>query len=74
MQAETTRRDFATVEALPVTEAAQLIRDRAAQEQARRVAVERALAEQEVRAAQLHDFTRRPTDQQPPPDRRRLGL
>ena len=42
-QAETARRDLATIEALPVTEAAQLIRDRAAQEQARREAIECAL-------------------------------
>ncbi len=41
----TTWCDLDTIEALPLTEAAQLIRDHAALEQARREAVERAMAE-----------------------------
>jgi len=73
-QAETARRDLSTIEALPVIEAAQLIRDRAAREQARREAVERTLAERKARAAQLHDFTWRPTDQGPTPPSRGPGL
>ena len=64
---ETVRRDLATIEALPVGEAAQLIRDRAAQEQARREAAERALVARKARATQLHDFTRRPPDRGPTP-------
>lgn len=71
---ETARHDLATIEALPVTEAAQLIRDRAAQAQAPHEAAERALAERTARAAQLHDFTRRPPDQGPKPPSRGLGL
>lgn len=74
VQAETARRDLATIEALPVTEAAQLIRDRAAQEQARREAAERALVERKARAEQLHDFTRRPPGQGPTPPSRGIGL
>ena len=73
-QVETARRDLATIEALPATEAAQLIRDRAAQEQARREAAERALVERKARAEQLHDFTLRPPDRGPTPPSRGLGL
>ncbi len=58
-RAETARRDLATIEALPPFEAAQLIRTRAAQEQAAREAAERALAERKARAAQLPDLSRR---------------
>ncbi|MFT4220180.1 MAG: MobF family relaxase [Microbacterium sp.] len=73
-QVETARRDLATIEALPVAEAAQLIRDRAAQEQARREAAERALVARKARAMQLHDFTRRPPDRGPTPPSHGLGL
>ena len=73
-QAESARRDLAIIEALTVTGAAQLIRDRIAQEQARREAAERALAERKARAAQLHELTRRPLDQGPTTPSRGLGL
>jgi hypothetical protein len=73
-QVETVRRDLATIEALPVGEAAQLIRDRAAQEQARREAAERALVARKARATQLHEFTRRPPDRGPAPPSHALGL
>lgn len=71
---ETVRRDLATIEALPVGEAAQLIRDRAAQEQARREAAERVLVARKARATQLHDFIRRPPNQGPTPPNRGLGM
>ena len=73
-QAETARRDLSTIEALPADEAAQLIRDRAAQEQARREARECALAERKARAAKPHDFTRHPPEQLPTPPTRGLSL
>ncbi len=72
-QVETARRDLATFDALPVAAAAQLIRDRAAQDQARREAAERVLAERKARAAQLHDLTRRPPDHTPKPPSRGIG-
>ncbi|MFT4215163.1 MAG: hypothetical protein QM622_10365, partial [Microbacterium sp.] len=72
-QAESARRDLSTIEALPVDEAAQHIRDRAAQEQARREAAERALVTRKARATQLHDFTRRPPGQGPTPPSRGIG-
>ncbi len=68
-QAETARRDLSSIDALPVTEAAQLIRDRATHEQARCEAVEH-----EARAAQLHDFARRSPRQGPTAPSRGLGL
>ncbi len=64
-RAAAARRDLATIEALPPTEAAELLRARAEQEQAKREAVDHTLAEREARAAQLHDFTRRPPDHGP---------
>ena len=73
-QAETARRDLSNIGALPVTEAAQLIRDRATHEQARREAVEHALAERKARAAQHRDYTQRPSDQAPTPPSRGLSL
>lgn len=73
-QAETARRDLSSIEALPVTEAAQLIRDRATHEQARREAVEHALAERKARAAQHRDYTQRPSGQAPTPPSRGLSL
>lgn len=72
-QAETARRDLATIEALPTTEAAQLIRNRAAQEQVRREAVERALAERKTFAAKSHALIQRPPRQEPTPPSRGLG-
>ena len=57
-----------------MTEAAQLIRDRAAHEQAQREAVERALAERKARAAQHRDFTQRPSGQASTPPSRGLNL
>ncbi|MFT4123503.1 MAG: hypothetical protein QM635_06695 [Microbacteriaceae bacterium] len=73
-QAETARRDLTTIEALPVDEAAQLMRDRATHKQVRREAAERTLAERKARAEQLHDFTRRPPDRGPTPPSHGLGL
>jgi hypothetical protein len=73
-QAEAARRDLRAIEALPVTEAARLVRARAEQEQAQREAGQRASTEREARAAQLHDFTRRPPDDGPTPPDRELGL
>ena len=69
-RAAVARRHLATIKALPPTEAAELIRTRAEQEQAKREASERTLAEREARSAQLHDLIRRPIDHEPkPPDR-----
>ncbi len=69
-RAEAARRDLTAIEALPPVEAAALIQARAEQEQAQRGAAERALAARGARAAQLHDFTRRPGEAGPtPPDR-----
>ncbi|MCC4250194.1 MULTISPECIES: MobF family relaxase [Microbacterium] len=73
-RAAAARRDLATIETLPPTEAAKLIRARAEQEQTKREAIERTLAEREARAAQLHDFTRRPLDDGPTTPDRGLGL
>lgn len=73
-RAETARRDLAAIEALPPVEAAQLIRTRAAQEQAAREAAERALAERNSRAAQLPDLSRRTSGRGPTPPSRGLGL
>ncbi|MEZ3160981.1 hypothetical protein AB1K54_10615 [Microbacterium sp. BWT-B31] len=72
-RAETARRDLTAIEALPTVEAAQLIRTRAAQEQAAREAAEHALAERRARAAQL-DFTPRTRGHGPTPPSRGLGL
>lgn len=52
-QAERDRRDLARIEALPVTEAVQYVRDLAARAEAERQAAERAQAAREKRAAQL---------------------
>ncbi len=74
VQAETARHELAIIEALPVTGAAQLIQNRDTQEQALREAAGRALTERKARAAQLHDFTRRSTEQRPTRPRRGLEL
>ncbi len=55
-RAEQARRDLAQIEALPVTEAAQLVRERAARAEAEREAAERAQAGREARAVQLGQF------------------
>ncbi len=73
-EAEAARRDLAAIQALPVTEAAQLVRARAQQEQAQREAAERALTERQARAAKLDEFSRRPTDHGSTPPARGLGL
>ncbi|WP_422933056.1 MobF family relaxase [Sinomonas sp. P47F7] len=73
-RAEAARRDLAFIEALPVTEAAQLISARADREQARREAAERVAAERRARAAKPHDFTRRPGDRGPMRSDRGLGI
>lgn len=63
----TARRDLDTIEALPVAEAAQLIRVLAGQDRAQREAAEAlALAERQARAARLHDLT---IDHHDPPRR-----
>lgn len=72
--ADAARRTLDTIEALPVTEAAQLIRDRAAQDQARRDAAESAETARKARAAKLHDFTKRPSRSGPTPPSRGLGF
>ncbi len=64
---------LAAIEALPPVEAAQLIRDRAAREQAQREAAEHALAEWQARPAKLHDFTRHPLGRGSTPQARGLG-
>lgn len=73
-RAELARRDLAQIEALPVTEAVQYVRDLAARAEAERQAAERAQAAREARAAQLNDFTRRPGDHGRTPPDRGLGL
>jgi hypothetical protein len=55
-RAEQARRDLAEIEALPVTEAARLVRERAARAEAEREAAERAQAARDARAAQLGQF------------------
>jgi hypothetical protein len=55
---EQARGDLAEIEALPVTEAARLIRDRAAQTDAERAAAERAQIARDARAAKLARFRR----------------
>lgn len=52
-RAEQARHDLTEIEALPVAEAAQLVRERAARAEAERQAAERAQAVREARAAQL---------------------
>ncbi|HEX4057670.1 MAG TPA: MobF family relaxase [Galbitalea sp.] len=55
-RAEQGRRDLARIEALPITEAAQLVRTRAARAEAEREAAERVQAARDARAAKLHQF------------------
>jgi len=56
------RRDLAQIEALPVTEAALLIRDRTARAEAERDAAERLQAARDARAVKLHQFQSPSTD------------
>ena len=55
-RAEQARGDLAEIETLPLTEAAQLVRDRAARVEAERIAAERARAARGARAAKLNPF------------------
>ena len=73
-RAEATRRNLASIEALPLVEAAQLIRTRAEQEEAQRTLAERTLAGRRARAAQLDDFTHHSPDDGPTRPDRELGL
>ncbi|WP_307812339.1 MobF family relaxase [Lacisediminihabitans changchengi] len=73
-RADAARRDLVAIEALPVVEAAELIRDRAEREQAQREAAERALAERKAHAAQRDDFTRRTPSHGHTPRGRGLSL
>lgn len=66
-RAEAARRALAAIEALPVTEAAQLIRDHSEQQQRRQETTGRAIAEQTTR-------TRHPARQTARPSSRGLGL
>ncbi|EXJ52700.1 conjugative relaxase TrwC [Microbacterium sp. MRS-1] len=55
-RAEQARHDLAQIEALPVTEAAQFVRELAARAEAKREAAERAQAARDARAAQLGEY------------------
>jgi hypothetical protein len=55
-RAEQARHDLARIEALPLTEAAQFVRELATRAEAERVPVERAKAAREARAAQLGHY------------------
>ncbi|WP_245558865.1 MobF family relaxase [Humibacter albus] len=55
-RAEQARQDLAQIEALPVTEAVQLVRELAARDEAERQAAERAQVAREARAAQLSRY------------------
>lgn len=59
------RRDLGEIEALPVTQAAQLIRDRAARVQAKRATAERAQAARDAQAAKLGQFRTASNEHQP---------
>jgi hypothetical protein len=72
-RAEAASRDLRTIETLPPAEAVEFIRARAAEEQARREAAERAQAEREARATKLQTTTRHPPDHGPIPPSRGLG-
>ena len=74
-RAEQARGDLAEIEALPVTEAAQLVRDQTARVQAKRAAAERAQAARDARAAQLHQFQSPSIEQESPrPERDGIGM
>lgn len=73
-QAERDRRDLARIEALPVTEAAQYVRELAARDDAERQAAERARAAREARAAQLEPFRPATGHDRTGPERGGLGM
>ena len=73
-QAERDRRDLARIEALPVTEAAQLVRELTARAEAEREAAERARTAREARAAQLEPFRPSPGQGRTGPERGGLGM
>lgn len=66
-RAEQARGGLAEIEALPVTEAARVVRDRTARVEAERAAADRTQAARDARAAQLHQF------QSPSSDHERRG-
>ncbi len=61
-RAEQARRDLAEIEALPVIEAARLVRERAARAETELGAAERAQASRDMRAVQLGQFESPSTD------------
>lgn len=65
-RAEQSRLDLAEIEALPVIEAAQLVRERAARVQAERAAAERAQAARDARAAKLDQLRSASDDRRRP--------
>jgi hypothetical protein len=72
---EQSRSDLAEIEALPLIEAAQLIRDRAARTEAERVVAERAKTARDARAAQLARFHTPSIDHgRPGPGRDGIGM
>lgn len=73
-QAERDRRDLARIEALPVTEAAQYVRELTARADAAREAAERARAARDARAAQLEQFRPSPGHGRTGPERGGLGM
>ncbi|PJJ55383.1 MobF family relaxase [Compostimonas suwonensis] len=73
-QAERDRHDLARIEALPVTEAAQYVRELTARAEAEREAAERARAAREARAAQLEQFPPSPGHDRTGPERGGLGM
>ena len=71
---EQARGYLAEIEALPVTDAARLILDRAARAQAERAAADRAQAERDARAAKLTQFHAPSIDHERPEPERDHGL
>ncbi|HEY5224889.1 MAG TPA: MobF family relaxase [Microbacteriaceae bacterium] len=73
-RAEQARRDLAEIEALPVTEAARLGRDRAARVQAERAAAEHTKVARDAQAAKLDQFRSASDERQRPAPALGLGL
>ncbi len=73
-RAEQARHNLAQIEALPVTEAAQYVRELAARAAAEREAAERARAAREKRAAQLDHYRLSSDHGRTGPQRDALGL
>ncbi len=67
-RAQQARSDLASIEALSVTEAARLLRERAAQKRARQDAATRALIQRKVHTASLHDLRTVPQGPTPSPE------